>query len=196
MTEPHGLINGILYATQFERTLDDEVVGRIARALLEEPILHLTPEQEYEGIVAGLRSEEPLTGQIPQPHDEEAVREFLGKVVRRLDALRPWPELPIATIGPEHWTEFGGARPIARVQVPILDVQGRLRTIFHRLDDGHDILLLRLRSGAEVALITPWWVGSDDSALLLKSQDVPAPQVIEEFGTATGWGPDDVAPLP
>lgn len=196
MTEPRGLINGILYATQFERTLDDEVVERIARALIQEPIMNLTPEQEYAAILAGLRSGEPVTGDIPQPHDERAVREFLGKVVRRLDALRPWPELPFLRIAPERWPEFGGARPIARVRVPILDLQARFRAVFHRLDDGHDILLLRLRSGAEVALITPWWVGSDDSALLVKGQGVPARQVIEEFDTAAGCGPDETVPLP
>lgn len=136
LVNPHGLVNGILYSTQFVKTLDDEAVEWIARALLEEPIMHLSPEQEYDAIVAALRSDEPLTGRIPQPHDESTVREFLGRVVRRLDALRPWPELPFVRLSPDHRTEFEGTRPIARVRVPILDIQTRLRDLFHRLDDS------------------------------------------------------------
>lgn len=193
--EPRGLINGILYGVQFERTLDDEAVDRIARALVQEPILYLPPEQEYELLATALRSGELLTGGIPQPHSEDAVRVFLGKVVRRLDALRPWPELPFLPIPPERRPDFGSARPIARVQVPPFEVQGRLRTMFHRLEDGHDILLLRLRSGAEVGLITPWWTACDDAALVQNTPGVPAEQVIEEFRTATGFGPHQVTPL-
>jgi hypothetical protein len=195
LSEPHGLINGILYGVQFDRTLDDKVVNRIARAMVKEPILYLTPEQEYECVVSGLRSGDPLTGQIPQPHDEQAVREFLGRLVERLDALRPWPEPPFLPVPPERWPEFAPGQPIARIHISYLQLQDRLRRVFERMDDGREALLLRLRSGAKVALATPWWIGSDDFALLRHDPAVSTADLLAEFHSVTGISSEEITPI-
>jgi hypothetical protein len=193
--EWRGLVNAVLYTVQFDRALDDETVDRVARLLLENPLLGLTPEQEYAALAEALRSGEPLTGDIPQPHSEEAVRDFLARLLNRLDTLRPWPEPPFRPLPISEWERFGGARPIARVHVWYIQAQERLRNGFDQVDTGRDVLLLRLSSGAEVALVTPWWMGSDDLVLLQNSPDCSPEQVISEFMEATGFGGDEVTPL-
>jgi hypothetical protein len=207
-----GLVNAILYTVQFDRDLDDETIDRVAHTLIEQPLLGLTPPQEYDALVEALRSGEPMTDDISQPHAETAVGGFLAGVANRMDAetavggflagvanrmdaLRPWPELSFVQLNVSEWDRFGGARPIARVHVWYVQAQGRLRKGFDQLDTGRDVLLLRLSSGAEVALVTPWWEGSDDLALLLNTPDRSPRDVLTEFGKATGFGADEITPL-
>lgn len=193
--EWRGLVNAILYTVQFERQLDEEAIDRVAHTLIERPLLGLTPEQEYDALVAALRSDEPLTGDIPQPHSEAAVGGFLAGVANRMDGLRPWPEPPFIQLNISEWDRFASARPIARVHVWYIQAQERLRRGFDQVETGRDVLLLRLPSGAEVALVTPWWAGSDDLALLQNTPGRPPQQVIDEFRKATGFGADEITPL-
>lgn len=193
--EWRGLVNAILYTVQFDRDLGDETVDQVTHTLIERPLLGLTPQQEYDALVEALRSNEPLTGDIPQPHSESTVGAFLAGVANRMDALRPWREPPFAQLNVSEWERFAAARPIARVQVWFIQAQERLRKGFDRLGDGRDVLLLRLASGAEVALATPWWQGSDDLALLLNSDERSPQEVLAEFRKATGFSADETVPL-
>jgi len=85
-----GFVDGVLYKLQFTRTLDDEAVDWLARDLIEKPLGRFTPEQEYAALAAALRSADSLTGDMPQPHGDHEMREFLQRVVRRMEAMRPW----------------------------------------------------------------------------------------------------------
>ncbi len=100
-----GLVNAVLYTVQFERILDAETADRVAHILVEEPLLRMTPEQEHTALREALSSGEPLTGGIPQPHGEEAVRRFTTAVLSRMDTLRPWP-VPFRDSPPEPWSPW------------------------------------------------------------------------------------------
>ena len=192
-----GLVNGVLYRVQFRRMLDDRTVDWIARAILERPILRQTRDEQYEMLVAALRSRTPLTGHIPLyfPHDEEDVRGFLTRVVCRLDALRPWPELPFLRLDVARWQTFTDARPIARIHLRYVKVQERLHAIFDGVEDGREVVLLRLKSGAEVALVTPWGDESDDVAILQRDRRRAPRHVLAEFLGATGFDNDEVTAI-
>jgi hypothetical protein len=191
------LVNGVLYRVQFRRTLDDRTVDWITRAILERPILRQTRDEQYEMLVTALRSSTQLTGHIPLyfPHDEQDVRDFLARVVCRLDALRPWPELPFLRLDVAQWQTFADARPIARIHLRYVKVQERLHAIFDGVEDGHEVVLLRLKSGAEVALVTPWGGESDDVAVLQRDRRRAPRQVLTEFLSATGFDHDEVTAI-
>jgi hypothetical protein len=83
--------NGVLYSVQFAQELDGAEVDRIARWLLGRPLWDLTQQQEYDALAQALRSDAQLTELIPDRHTEEAYRDFLHRLLARLDEARPWP---------------------------------------------------------------------------------------------------------
>ncbi|GAA2075632.1 hypothetical protein GCM10009780_10000 [Actinomadura alba] len=194
-----ALIDAIDYSVQFDRELTEAVVERITRALLREPLLDLTEAEEYQAITEALRSGSALTEPGTQAHGEREFRDFLRRLLRGMDAARPWPEPPFRTLGEARWTGFVAPVPLLRVHMDHVRTQDRLHRVFRRVDDGGRrliLLILRLRSGDEVALVTPWWPGSDDVAVLRRDRRRrPADDAVEEFLTATGIRPDEVAVL-
>ncbi len=85
-----GFVNGLLYKVQFERNLNNEVVDWLAQDILKSPLMGMTPEEEYSELTAALRSGASLAEDIPQPHSDVDIKEFLTAVLRRMDTLRPW----------------------------------------------------------------------------------------------------------
>jgi hypothetical protein len=85
-----GTVNSVLYKVQFEKNLGDpEVIDWLAADLIERPLAGSDAGQDIADLTAALRSEASLTeGGIPQPHGERAVRDFLTKVVARMNDLR------------------------------------------------------------------------------------------------------------
>lgn len=194
MTQPvAGVSNMILYGVQFTDELDDHAVEGVAKRAIENPGANLTTEEMYAGIVEALASDETLTELIPgHQHGEQEYRDFLARVVQRLDAMRPWPERPFQPVDPRSWGSLDSARLIARIRLSILKVEPRLRTTFSRVEDGRRVIALRLKSGAEVVLVAKWWSESKDTALLLRDPHGSAADVLEEFCTATGITRDEI----
>src|SRR5512135_1195421 len=93
-----GVSNAVLYSVQFDRELDDAVLDRVVRLLFEQPMWDLSPEDEYSALAQAVRSPDPLTGDIPQPHSDHEFRGFLQRLLGRLDAMRPWPPLPYQSL--------------------------------------------------------------------------------------------------
>jgi hypothetical protein len=194
-----GVNNAVLYSVQFDRVLDGPAVDRIARLLLENTPLRLTPQQAYDALAHALRSDTPLTGDMPQPHGEREFRGFLRDLLGRLDAMRPWPQAPYDRLDAARWADFTGARPIGRLGMGYVQAQERLKKIFDRVEDGgtREVLLLRLRSGAEVALVGA--PGAREVTVLQRPIDEPAQppaQALAELASATGFRPDELTPLP
>lgn len=190
----------ILYSVQFEKELGDAVVDKIARAVVEEPVLGLTPEEEYAAISEDLRSGAQLTASLSGPdgqqHGEGEFRDFLRRVLARLDAMRPWPVLPFRPLDVSRWEDFAHAQPIARIGFGYVDIQARLHRGFSRAGDPErEVLVLQLKSGDEIALVSPWWPASNDTALLRRDPGRRPQDVLAAFLDATPFTADDVTPL-
>ncbi|MGW7379115.1 hypothetical protein [Streptomyces sp. NPDC054794] len=191
-----GVVVAILYCLQFSKELGDEEVERIARMILEQPFYDLTTEQEYEGIAAALAAEAWEDDLSWQPHGEPAIRDFLRRLLEHLDALRPWQEPPLRPLGFGRWEEFKDGVLLARVRLdaPSQDVlHARLRAVPGDAD-GTRAVVLRLRSGDEVALMAPPLPDGYDALLKTVVPHRPAESVIEAFLTHTGYPRDRVTP--
>jgi hypothetical protein len=197
--------NGILYSVQFKRQLDDGVVDRIAHAVLTEPLFDLTATENYESILDALRTEAKLTELIPAPHGEREFRDFLLRLVKRLDALRPWPEAPYqrldVRLDAALWDGFSRAQSIAVLRLGSLAVERRLHRMFQEVTDGERdllVLVLRLASGQELALVAT--ADPAGSEVTLRARE-PIPEgaaepLLTAFRSATGFAPDEVTVLP
>ncbi|MER8007897.1 hypothetical protein [Streptomyces sp. NPDC094149] len=191
-----GVVTAVLYCVQFSRELDGGEVERIAAMVLERPFYDLTVEEQYADIEAALAApvwEDDLSW---QPHGEAAVRDFLRRLLQRLDALRPWLEPPYRSLALERWDEYRSGRLLAHVRLyppPQDPLFSRLRPVpgdEHRLRAA----LLRLRSGDEVALVAPPLSGTGDAVLMALAPHRPAAQVIEAFVIHTGYERERVSP--
>jgi hypothetical protein len=173
----------ILYGVMFEKELGDDLAASVAKRAIEHPQAYLTTEQIYAGIT------EASPG---HRQGEQEYRDFLAKVARNLDTMRPWPQRSFQAVDPQSWYDLDFARLIARVNISIIQVERRLNQAFGRAGDGGRVLALRLRSGAEVALFANWWADSQDVALLQRDPRLPPADVLAEFCTATGITPDEI----
>ncbi len=61
-------------------------------------------EDYYQAVVAALKSGERVAFHPEQ--DEEAVRDFLARMLRALDERRPWPVPPFVELDPSDWPAF------------------------------------------------------------------------------------------
>lgn len=71
--------------------------------------------------------------------------------------MRPWPQRPFQAVDPRSWPDLADARLTARVSLSVIGVERRLNEAFGRAADGRQVIALRLKSGAEVALAARWW---------------------------------------
>jgi hypothetical protein len=207
LSEPTQLvISTLLYTGKFEK-LDDALVERRARALIEEPLGELTTEDEYQAIVEALDSDARLSTVIRLPewikgHSEQEFRDFLQQLLDQLDAKRPWPEPAHRELNVQRWSDYQDARVVGRIKLPYLAPQGsaqsRTNYGFSKVDVGGrklDGLILRLRSGDEVALAGPWWPGSKDVALLSQDPQRSPEELVSALIEATRFTPEEVEPV-
>lgn len=191
-----GVVTAILYCLQFSRELDDEQVERISRMILEQPIYDLTTQEQYEEIEAACAADVWGKDLSWQPHGEPSVRDFLRRVVERLDGLRPWLEPPYRSLGVGRWEDFKRGTLLAHVRMGSMaqdPLHVRLRPV---PGDEHQLrgLVLRLRSGDEVALVAPPLSNTNDAVLMAVPPHRPAHEVIKAFVTHTGHPREQVSP--
>jgi hypothetical protein len=183
----------ILYSVMFRQELDDHLAASVAQRAIEHPDGYATTEQIYAGITEALQSSTTLTESIPgHRHSEQDYRDFLDRVARHLDAMRPWPERPFQAVDPMSWHDLGYARLMARVRLSIIDLERRLRQVFGQAPDGGRVMALRLKSGVEVALVADRWPDSRDVALVQRDPRQRPADVLAEFCSATGITPDQI----
>ncbi|SMF74538.1 hypothetical protein [Streptomyces sp. Amel2xC10] len=191
-----GVVTGILYCVQFSRELGDDEVGRIAGMVLERPLYDLTAEEQYTAVEAALAEDVWDQDLSWQPHGEPAVRDFLRRLLARLDTARPWREPPLRALGFDRWEEYRHGTLLARVRLhaPSQDrLHARLRTVPGD-PDGLRGVVLRLRSGDEVALIAPPLPDGYEAHLRALPPHRPAAELLEAFLTHTECEPERVTP--
>lgn len=190
----------LIYTTQFERLLDDALADRRAKALILEPLHGLSPEQEHEALRRALESRSSLREILPVgPHTDDDLRDFTRRVFEHMEARRPWPQLPFITLAQPLWPDFEDCHVIARIRMSSGRVTERIRSHFSHLDHRGKALywlLLRLNSGDEVALVEPWWPGSEHVAVLMRPESGRDPRdVLAAFLHVTGFILDEVDDL-
>jgi hypothetical protein len=188
-------VNGVLYLTQFAPTLDDEqLVARGAEQIVARPLVGRPPEVTLEALRSALASGARLTGGIPQPHDEDAVRSFLTRLADRLDSSRPWPVPPFRVLSWRDRPEVLDAPAVARVAFDWKPAADRLRTNAEQAGD-RAVVVVELATGEVLAIVDDWDLRSglrDGQSVLLSASD--RPDVVEAFRTATGFTAAEVAP--
>ncbi|MFE2585441.1 hypothetical protein [Streptomyces sp. NPDC059378] len=189
-----GMVGAILYCLQFSRELGDEEVERISHMILEQPFYDLTAEEQYAGIEAELAAEAWERDLSWQPHDEPSVRDFLRRLLERLDALRPWQEPPFRSLGVGRWEEFKYGTLLAHVRLGSLAQDQIHVRIVPGGEHGLRGLVLRLRSGDEVALVAPPLPDGYEAVLMAVPPHRPAREVIEAFLIHTGYPRGRVSP--
>lgn len=185
------IVDALLYSVQSHPRLDGALATDRAGALVAEPIHGSTAAEEYRALDAALGSGAPLADAPFSSHGEAEVRAFLTAVKDGMDALRPWPTPAYVPLADAEWARFDGGEPIARIRAGRVAVQERLQRVFGSMGEGasrRSVLVLRLGSGDDVALTTPWWRGSDDVAVLRAAGTERTPdQVRAAFREATGF---------
>lgn len=180
-----GVVNAIIYSVQFEE-LDDAVADRIAQALLTEPYATYTPEEEFNALAEGIRNGYPLPDAITTKHKSEDLRKFISSIVRRMDSARPWPELPYRRLPADGLQEFlTASRPVARIHAPYPVIEPAIKLNFNRNEELGEFLLVRMRSGIEVAFFAYYWEGSHDTLLAAAAGPVPAHEIVAELVAST-----------
>lgn len=196
----NGVVNVIFHNVRSEKSLDDELVERITRALLTEPIGTMTPAQEYETLANGLRRGTPLPTVVSMRQSPAELRNFLARIVNRMDELRPWTDPPFMPLPHDRILDFGNPQPIARIDLSKNHVEAVVARPFQYTADGA-YLLLQLRSGAIIGMFWPFTPGRDD--VMLASM-IPGQDPVRLIDELAGFGridrhhlipltPDDIA---
>ncbi|HEY6745767.1 MAG TPA: hypothetical protein VI357_08600 [Mycobacteriales bacterium] len=194
-----GFVNGVLYMVQFEPTLDDDrVVAERAGRLVAQPLFDRPVGDTVDGLRAALASGEQLTGAIPQPHDEAAVRTFLGRLADRLEALRPWPAQPYRKLPVHSHADVLAGPVVARLSYDWKQAADRLHRGIERADD-RAVLVLQLETGDVVAVVDDWDITPaghrDGQSALVSGSARPPAEVIDAFRAATGFTAEEVTPV-
>lgn len=98
-----GAINQILFELRTQQILDDPIPSKMARAMVGRRYFGAGPDAYAHAISTVLSQEGSTAGDIPTPHTEQAVRDFLARVSEELSALKPWP----------NYSELSSARPMS-----------------------------------------------------------------------------------
>lgn len=197
MTEPwRAVVTAVLYKAQFAPALDDSEARRAAEWLVHKPLWDLTVEEQHRALLDALDSGAPLDAVVQAPFSEAEKRAFFTRVVDELETMRPWPDRPYREIPLERWTEFVDLTPIARISLPWTDLQPLLGKMFYKPPGyNRELLLLRLKSGAEIAFIWPGWPTDSATALISRTPNADAPAILRELLTAAPIDPTEVTLL-
>lgn len=142
------VIGTLLHSVKFD-DLNAELIDRMARALIEEPLVGLTPADEHQAIVDALRSSATLTevirlpASIPEPHGEKDFRDFLRRLLERLDIIRPWPVPLHRELNADRWSRYENAQVVGPIKMRYVDAQERINYAFGGVEANGSKLALR-----------------------------------------------------
>ncbi|MBF6098036.1 hypothetical protein IU510_08085 [Nocardia cyriacigeorgica] len=186
--DSRSVVDAVLYSVRFDDLASPRTVQKIVDMTVTRPFLEADPEEIYRALVEGVKSGDRLTSSIPNDHGEEEFRRFLEAVVEQLDRVRPWAEQSYRRLpGGDRFGEFVNGAVIGVSHRPVWRIEQVLGRAFQRHNDSQqDFLLMRLRSGAEVGFIAPFWPESSSIAILTTGRERAAEDVLEELIECTG----------
>jgi hypothetical protein len=107
----------------------------------------------YDAATRALTSSQPVADDA---RSDRIVRNVLVRLLRELDARRPWAEPPYRVLDSGEFSELATAPTIGRIPMSRLNVGDHLNGIFEPAAGTHvNLLVLHLRSGEQVALLAP-----------------------------------------
>jgi hypothetical protein len=192
------IVNQILYLTNYNRELTDEVAQSYAGRMIEHDFFPSGPAAYREAIAQVLASGGPVTdGVIDTPHDAAALREFLGKVAAALDERRPWPAPRFVMLQPGEWASFAQAKAIARIDWSTVRLGNFLRSLFRPIQIGDaslPVLVFRIGTGETLAFLGSAEPSVHSVTLFQRDPGDPA-EVIAHFCECTGFDPAEIVRL-
>lgn len=151
-----GYVNQLTYGLDLSHQQNDEVVTRLADALIEQRSFKHPVASYHEAATAALASGEAIA---QGAHEDEVARDLLSRVVLELDERRPWADPPFRTLGSDQWADLATAPVVGRIPLSRVLVGERLCGVFAPAPAGSgeqgDVLILRMRSGEQVGLVAP-----------------------------------------
>jgi len=192
------IVNQILYLTNYNKELTDEVAQAYADRMIEHDYFPNGPAAYRDAIGQAIASGGPVsTGDIDTPHDAPALREFLARVATALDARRPWPAPRFVQLDAAEWATFAQGKAIARIDWSTVRLGQFLRAMFRPYEIGETslpVLVFRIGTGQTLAFL-----GSADPAvhsvtLFAREPGDPA-RTIADFCELTGFEPTEIIKL-
>jgi hypothetical protein len=195
-----GLTNKLLYDIDRVPDLADAaMVDRLADAIINRRNLKDGVEAYAAAVGAVLSAGQLPPGSIDftRRFSEAEILDFLGRLHRKLDSMRPWPRPRYVKLDVDRWPTFANARGIARLNVPQHQIEGLLNSGFDAVDAGTaklPVLILEMGTGETVALM-----GSTDTRstvwTLLQRDPADTATVLAHFRDQTGFTDDQLVPL-
>ncbi|MFB9233958.1 hypothetical protein ACFFWC_00155 [Plantactinospora siamensis] len=195
-----GYLDMLLYTLDSAPDLSDASAAMMADGLIDGRYFAGRVEEFADAIRVALRHGElpPDSVDLSRRYGAAEMLDFLARVGRRLDELRPWPEPAFVKLAAADWPGVERARPIARVPLPAYQIGGLVKEQFDEVAGPSGpllVLVLRLRGGAVVALRGP----VDPRAMsfdLVAREDGEAGPLVELVRDLVGFSAADLVPIP
>lgn len=182
-------IASVLEAVRFDRQPVD-AVDRLMELIIATDALPGGPESYLAYVREALASGEQIAKLAPQPHPEEALRELLGALERRLDEwIREGPA--VTQLEFSAWRPEATSPVVAHLRWEPAFLSRWLGVSFDHVPDQLGdlrVAVLRLTSGRVVALVRV--VGNPAPGTSLLQMGAASPQeVVDEFVADSGLSP-------
>jgi hypothetical protein len=192
-----ALLHYLCERLRYKDLSDSDLVEWTATDIIKELRFNASAEAVYrmltDSVAAGRLPASALY--VAQNQTEGAILDFMDRLARRLDELRPWPQPPFRKIR-KMWKALGPWRSLARLKLGSDTIEGTFTGTFEYFDeDGLHVMVLELGSGETVAI-----AGSNDQinhrGYVLAQQDVAAEptETIAHFCEYSGIAPQLVTP--
>lgn len=153
-----GTLNAILYPLMFSDSLDDGEVWRVADMCVSGHGIAGSPATFYEAITTAIGADPILDSTaVTHAHSDADLRDFLGRLRDRMDALRPWPRELFEKQQLDQWPDYASAPVIGTIPrwTTLTDMKvGRSFDDVDSPDGQRKVLVARLRSGEVLAFVS------------------------------------------
>ncbi len=174
-----GTMNMILYGIDWAPDLSDASASQLIDAMIDGPIFSSPVDELAEAlrltVAAGALHPEAV--ESSQKYTESEIFDFVGRVSDELERRRPWSPKLFTRLDITEWSTFGDAAVIARIERQRSQLSAAVGLRFINLpvhDDTLPVILARMRTGEEIAIVGSSDPRSTSFSLLLRGSSEPA----------------------